>query len=90
MLTTEGPQGPPGNLVPNRDLWELLDFVVRGYEKIECVASFHSGTSHADAGSHSCSVRFWLLPRSETRPAKELAQEGAVSGAPMRRCSSVD
>jgi hypothetical protein len=35
-------------------------------------------------------VRFWLLPRSETRPAKELAQEGAVSGASAQKWGTAD
>ena len=34
-LMREGPLGFPGENVPDRDLWELLDNVVRGYEKIE-------------------------------------------------------
>lgn len=42
VLTRETPQGMPGESVPNRDLWELLDYLVRQFEDIECV-------THADA-----------------------------------------
>ncbi|WFD06846.1 hypothetical protein MVES1_002200 [Malassezia vespertilionis] len=37
MLTYHSPQGPMGDTVPNRDLWELLDYTIRSYEDIECV-----------------------------------------------------
>ena len=36
-LTRQTPQGLPGDAVPDRDLWELLDYTVRQYEEIEYV-----------------------------------------------------
>ncbi|KAE8223212.1 hypothetical protein CF326_g8230, partial [Tilletia indica] len=30
----------PGERVPDRDLWELLDEAVRGYEEIDCNVRF--------------------------------------------------
>lgn len=60
VLARESPLGIPGERVPNRDLFELLDAACRKYEKLDFT------------------VRFWLLPRSETRPAKVLAEEGAL------------
>ena len=38
VLTRETPQGLPGESVPNRDLWELLDHLVRQWEDVEYVA----------------------------------------------------
>ncbi|WFC98456.1 hypothetical protein MYAM1_001184 [Malassezia yamatoensis] len=35
VLTRKTPQGFPGEQVPNRDLWELLDYLVRQWEDIE-------------------------------------------------------
>ncbi|WFD42542.1 hypothetical protein MPSI1_001188 [Malassezia psittaci] len=35
VLTRQTPQGFPGEQVPNRDLWELLDYLVRQWEDIE-------------------------------------------------------
>ncbi|WFD27425.1 hypothetical protein MNAN1_002421 [Malassezia nana] len=34
------PLGLPGESVPDRDLWELLDYVVRQYESIDCNCRF--------------------------------------------------
>ena len=34
-LTGESPLGAAGESVPDRDLWELLDYLVKSYEKIE-------------------------------------------------------
>lgn len=39
-LTEEGPQGSPGDSVPDRDLWELLDQAIQSYEKIDCNVRF--------------------------------------------------
>jgi len=39
-LTEQGPQGGPGESVPDRDLWELLDQAVQSYEKIDCNVRF--------------------------------------------------
>lgn len=39
-LLREGPLGIPGENVPDRDLWELLDQAVRHYEDIDCNCRF--------------------------------------------------
>lgn len=39
-ITTESPLGLIGEQVPDRDLWELLDKAVRGYEEIDCTVRF--------------------------------------------------
>ena len=39
-LLREGPLGIPGENVPDRDLWELLDLAVRHYEDIDCNCRF--------------------------------------------------
>ncbi|WFD37713.1 uncharacterized protein MJAP1_000660 [Malassezia japonica] len=39
-LTRQTPQGLPGDAVPDRDLWELLDYTVRQYEEIDCNCRF--------------------------------------------------
>ncbi|WFD36023.1 hypothetical protein MCUN1_002894 [Malassezia cuniculi] len=39
-LTRECALGGPGDDVPDRDLWELLDHVVRQYEEIDCNCRF--------------------------------------------------
>ena len=36
----------PGGSVPDRDLWELLDYIVRQYELIEYVVSESDGMRH--------------------------------------------
>lgn len=39
-LTGHSPQGAPGESVPDRDLWELLDAAVTKYEEIDCNVRF--------------------------------------------------
>lgn len=39
-LTEHSAQGGPGETVPDRDLWELLDDAVRKYEDIDCNVRF--------------------------------------------------
>jgi hypothetical protein len=39
-LTDHGPQGGPGESVPDRDLWEMLDEAVQSYERIDCNVRF--------------------------------------------------
>ena len=59
-LTRSSPQGVLGDDVPNRDLWELLDYVVRRYEDIECVSCMSLLTTAATVASGiSPSTRTW-------------------------------
>jgi ribonuclease HI len=39
-LNEQGPLGNPGDSVPDRDLWEVLDEAVRKYEVIDCNVRF--------------------------------------------------
>ncbi|CCF51122.1 hypothetical protein NDA11_007343 [Ustilago hordei] len=39
-IMTESPLGTFGEQVPDRDLWELLDRAVKGYEEIDCTVRF--------------------------------------------------
>ncbi|KAJ1030074.1 hypothetical protein NDA16_000987 [Ustilago loliicola] len=39
-IMTESPLGMIGEQVPDRDLWELLDRAVKGYEEIDCTVRF--------------------------------------------------
>ncbi|EST06581.1 Ribonuclease H-like domain protein [Kalmanozyma brasiliensis GHG001] len=39
-IMAESPLGMIGEQVPDRDLWELLDKVVKGYEDIDCTVRF--------------------------------------------------
>ncbi|SPO21256.1 uncharacterized protein UTRI_00733 [Ustilago trichophora] len=39
-IMTESPLGMIGEQVPDRDLWELLDRAVKGYEEIDCSVRF--------------------------------------------------
>lgn len=39
-IMTESPLGMIGEQVPDRDLWELLDKAVKGYEEIDCTVRF--------------------------------------------------
>lgn len=39
-IMSESPLGMVGEQVPDRDLWELLDKAVKGYEEIDCTVRF--------------------------------------------------
>ena len=65
----------PGGSVPDRDLWELLDYIVRQYELIEYVVSESVGMRL----TCSCNCRFWHIPSDANHEAVQLAEIGAVS-----------
>ena len=64
----------PGGSVPDRDLWELLDYIVRQYELIEYVVSESDGMRL----TCSCNCRFWHIPSDVNHEAVQLAEIGAV------------
>ena len=64
----------PGGSVPDRDLWELLDYIVRQYELIEYVVSESVGMRL----TCSCNCRFWHIPSDANHEAVQLAEIGAV------------
>ncbi|KDN48866.1 hypothetical protein K437DRAFT_273346 [Tilletiaria anomala UBC 951] len=62
-LNAESPLGGSGEMVPDKDLWQLLDFLVRKYEEVDCNVRFWC------LPRDSC---------AEMRRAVTLAREGAV------------
>ncbi|EPQ32331.1 uncharacterized protein PFL1_00527 [Pseudozyma flocculosa PF-1] len=82
-LTRDGPLGTPGESVPDRDLWELLDGAVQKYEQIDCTVrfwyvprtenmpAFHLAEQGAVKDNQQPGLVRW------TKPKKQKAQAGA-------------
>lgn len=66
-LISECVLGMPGDDVPDRDLWELLDHVVRQYEEIDCNCRFW----HITKDTNTASVRLAELGalKNDQQPA---------------------